>query len=51
MKDRVEKIQPKQIGDWRTTIAETWIGLEQLYRQVNRRHVAVHCPLYTKEGD
>ena len=31
MKDRVEKLQPHQIADWRATILETWVGLSQNY--------------------
>lgn len=29
MKDRVEKIQPENITDWKVTIMETWMGLDQ----------------------
>ena len=31
MKDRVEKLQPHQIADWRATFLETWAGLSQNY--------------------
>ena len=31
MKDRVEKLQPHRIADWRATILETWVGLSQNY--------------------
>lgn len=31
MKDRVEKIQPENITDWKFTIMETWMGLDQNY--------------------
>ncbi|XP_062587003.1 uncharacterized protein LOC134248607 [Saccostrea cucullata] len=31
MKDRVEKIQPDNITDWKVTIMETWMGLDQNY--------------------
>lgn len=32
MKDRVEKIQPENITDWKVTIMETWMGLNQNYK-------------------
>ncbi|XP_062613703.1 tripartite motif-containing protein 2-like [Saccostrea cucullata] len=31
MKDRVEKNQPDYITDWKVTIMETWMGLDQNY--------------------
>jgi hypothetical protein len=31
MEDRVEKIQPDNITDWKVTIMETWMGLDQNY--------------------
>lgn len=31
MKDRVEKIQPENIKDWKVTIMETSMGLDQNY--------------------
>ena len=44
-----EQPQPKQIGDWRTTIVETWLSLEQRYRLVNGQHASTNFPIYTEK--
>ena len=44
-----EKPQPKQIGDWRTALMETWLSLEQRYRLVNGQHASTNFPIYTEK--